>query len=123
MNLKNHLAILAKEFNVFIFTDYEKDIPQVTKIDFNKTEEIIMKKNFSLFLSFTRPLGAIFVNDDFAKVRKRAIQFMIPAFLNEQLAEWFTDAIFEGHNKEILYDRSLQNYLKIEEDTPNENWQ
>jgi len=83
---------------------------------------MIMDKKFSLFLSFARPLGAVFNDDDFAKVRKRAIQFVIPAFLNEQLAEYFTEAIYDGHDTLLKYDRSLQEYLKIEEDQPNEHW-
>jgi hypothetical protein len=81
-----------------------------------------MDRKFSLFLSFVRPLGAIFVDDDFAKTRKRAIQFLVPAFLNEQLAEWFTDAMFNNEDKNLKYDKSLQDYLKLDEDSPNENW-
>jgi len=121
--MKNkHLSKLANNYNVYIFTDHKGDIPGATRLNFKQTEEMIMDKKFSLFLSFTRPLGAIFVDNDFAKVRKRAIQFVIPAFLNEQLGEYFTDAIYDGHDKLLKYDRSLQEYLKIEEDQPNEHW-
>jgi len=118
-----YLEKLASNFNVFIFTNYKGDIEHAKKLTFQETQDMIMNREFSLFLSFVRPLGAVFYDDDFAKTRKRAIQFMVPAFLNEKLAEWFSDAMYQKDDEKLLYDISLQEYLKIEEDKPNENWQ
>jgi len=113
---------LAANFEIFIFTNYKDETAGATKIDFKTTQEMIMNREFSLFLSFTRPLGAIFDDSDFAKTRKRAIQFTIPAFLNEQLGEWFTDAMYDKEDEQLRYDLSLQDYLHIDE-KDNENWQ
>lgn len=65
---------LAQDFKVYIFTDYKKELPKnITKLDFDETMKMITAKQFQLFYSFTRPLGAVFLDDSFAKIRKRAI--------------------------------------------------
>jgi len=120
--LKAHMKKLSSVYEVYIHTDFKGEIHGATRVDAKTVMEMISDRKFSLFLSFVRPLGAVFVDDDFAKIRKRAIQFVIPAFLNEQLAEWFTDAMFLGEDKNLKYDRSLQDYLQITDDAPNDNW-
>lgn len=118
-----HLEELNKMYKVYIFTNFTEDLPNIRRLEFQEAEDLIMKRHFSLFLSFTRPLGAVFVDDHFAKIRKLAVQFMVPAFLNEKLAEWFTDAMAKNADKSIKYDKSLQDYLGIKSEDPNENWQ
>jgi len=71
--MKEHMARLAHNYKVYIFTDYEKDIPNATKLSYVEAEAMIVAKKFTLFISITRPLGAIFVDNEFAKIRKRAI--------------------------------------------------
>lgn len=98
-------------YNVYVFTTSKLEIPNAKKLTYEETDKMITSKEFTLFASITRPLGANFIDDEFAKIRKRAIQFLVPAFLNVQLVQWFTDAMYEKHDLEIVFDKSLQDYL------------
>jgi hypothetical protein len=64
--LKVHMARLCELFNVYVFCNFEGDLKGATRLDAEGVENMIVSRQFSLFASITRPLGAVFVNDEYA---------------------------------------------------------
>jgi hypothetical protein len=90
LNANQHLEWLTQNYNVYLCTNIEKNqIPlndKINVVNFAETELLIKSHTFKLFISLTRPLGALNDTSMFSTIRKRAIQFLVPYLLNGQLA-------------------------------------
>ena len=126
-----HLEWFTEKYNVYLFTNVdnlssiiedENVLNKIVVLSFEQTETMIKAHSFELFISLTRPLGAVYDNSVFSQIRKRAIQFLVPYLLNGQLAQTFIEAIHFEHDQKLKYDTSLQDYLRFDPEKPQVYW-